>query len=159
MPLFVKAPGQMEPHVNRAAVRNIDMLATIADLLGSRVFYEQDGRSAFSREVRARHEVEVRTRDFAGVVRIGLPELEERRESRRREHAEELGEGKESSLLYGDPWASAYRVGPHPELLGRARAPAPRERRPGGSVGAGDGRQPGALRARLAGRTGPCRPA
>ncbi|MET0614783.1 MAG: sulfatase-like hydrolase/transferase [Thermoleophilaceae bacterium] len=120
VPLFVKAPGQMERHVNRAAARNIDMLATIADLLGSRVFYEQDGRSAFSREVRARHEVDVRTRDFAGVVRIELPELEERRESRRREHAEELGEGKESTLLYGDPWASAYRVGPHPELIGRA---------------------------------------
>ena len=119
VPLFVKAPGQMEPSVNRAAVRNIDMLATIADLLGTRVFYEQDGRSAFSREVRERHEIEVRTRDFAGVVRIGLPDLRERRAARRREHAELFGTGEESALLYGDPWASAYRVGPHPELLGR----------------------------------------
>jgi hypothetical protein len=126
VPLFVKAPGQMEPKVNQGAVRNIDMLATIADLLGTRVFYPQDGRSGFSREVQARRGIEVRTRDFAGVVRIGLPELRERRAALRRERAELLGTGEESALLYGDPWARAYRVGPHPELLGRAlgRLPA-----------------------------------
>jgi hypothetical protein len=119
VPLFVKAPGQMERRVDRSAVRNIDMLATIADLLGTRVFYEQDGRSAFSREVRARREIEVRTRDFAGTVRIGLPELSRRRAGRRREHAALLGTGRESALFYGDPWAEAYRVGPRPDLLGR----------------------------------------
>jgi hypothetical protein len=119
VPLFVKAPGQMEPKMNRSAVRNIDMLATIADLLGTRVFYEQDGRSAFSREVRARRGIEVRTRDFAGVVRIELPELRERRAVLRRQRAELLGTGDESALLYGDPWAMAYRVGPRPDLLGR----------------------------------------
>ena len=27
--------------------------------------------------------------------------------------------GIESGVLYGDPWAMAYRIGPHPELLGR----------------------------------------
>ena len=119
VPLFVKAPGQMERRVNPAAVRNIDMLATIADLLDTRVFYKQDGRSAFSREVRARHGIEVRTRDFEGVVRSGLPELKQRRAARRREHAERLGVGGESAVLYGDPWASAYRVGPRADLLGR----------------------------------------
>ena len=93
------------------------------------VFYEQDGRSAFSREARAREGIEVRTRDFAGVVRIGLPELSERRAARRREHAELFGTGEESELLYGDPWASAYRVGPHPELLGRPCAGCARVRR------------------------------
>jgi hypothetical protein len=119
VPLFVKAPGQMERDVNPSAVRNLDLLATIADLLGTRVFYEQDGRSAFSREVRARREIEVRKRDYTGYVRIGLSELRQRRAARRREFAELLGVGEESAVLYGDPWASAYRVGPHPELLGR----------------------------------------
>jgi hypothetical protein len=119
VPLFVKAPGQMERKVNPAAVRNVDMLATIADLLDTRVFYEQDGRSAFSREVRTRFDVEIRKRDFTGTVRIGLPDLRERRAARRREHAQLLGTGDESALLYGDPWASAYRVGPRPDLLGR----------------------------------------
>ena len=119
VPLFVKAPGQMERRVNRSAVRNIDMLATIADLLDTRVFYEQDGRSAYSREVRERREIEVRTRDFDDTVRIGLPELRTRRAARRREHARLLGTGRESALLYGDPWAEAYGVGPRPDLLGR----------------------------------------
>ena len=119
VPLFVKAPGQMGGRVNRAAVRNIDMLATIADLLDTRVFYEQDGRSGFSREVRERREIELRTRDFEKVVRIGLPELRQRRAERRREHAEMFGTGEESALIYGDPWASAYREGPRPDLLGR----------------------------------------
>jgi Sulfatase len=119
VPMFVKAPGQAEPRVDTGLVRNIDMVATIADLLGTRVFYEQDGRSAFSREVGARREVEVRTRDFAGRVRIGLAKLRERRAARRREHGKLLGTGEESTLLYGDPWAIAYRVGPSPDLLGR----------------------------------------
>jgi hypothetical protein len=119
VPLFVKAPGQMERRVDQSAVRNIDMLATIAGLLGTRVFYEQDGRSAFSREVRERREIEVRTRDFDDTVRIALPELRKRRAARRREHAALLGTGRESAVLYGDPWAQAYRVGPRPDLLGR----------------------------------------
>jgi Sulfatase len=119
VPLFVKAPGQMDGSVNRSLVRNIDMLATIADLLNTRVFYPQDGRSAFSRETRMRGEVEVRTRDFEDTVRIGLPELRARRAALRRRNAGLFGTGAESRLLYGDPWASAYRVGPRPDLLGR----------------------------------------
>jgi Sulfatase len=122
VPLFVKAPGQMEGRVNRALVANIDMLATIADLLQTRVFYRQAGRSAFSREVAERSELAIPTRDFAHVVRIGLPELRARRAARRRERAELFGTGAESALVYGDPWAQAYRVGPRPDLLGRRSA-------------------------------------
>jgi hypothetical protein len=127
VPLFVKAPGQMERDVNPSAMRTLDLLATIADLLDTRVFYKQDGRSAYSREVRARRAIEVRKRDYSGYVRIGLPELRERRAARRRERAKLLGVGEESAVLYGDPWASAYRVGPRPELLGQ----------PVGALGAG----------------------
>jgi sulfatase-like protein len=119
VPLFVKAPGQMEGKVDRSLVRNLDLVATIADLLGTRVFYRQDGRSAFSPAVRARRGLAVRTRDFAHLVRIGLPELLRRRAALRQRWAELFGTGAESELLYGDPWAQAYRVGPHPELLGR----------------------------------------
>jgi hypothetical protein len=118
VPMFVKAPGQMDGRVNDSVARNIDLLATVADLLDTRVFYPQDGRSAFSREVRMRDEIEVETRDYSGTVRIGLPELRARRAARRREHGELLGTGADSQLLYGDPWASAYRVGPRPDLLG-----------------------------------------
>ena len=72
VPLFVKAPGQMEGRVDESLVSNLDLVATIADLLGTKVFYRQDGRSAFSDEVRRRTGIAVRTRDFARVVRIGL---------------------------------------------------------------------------------------
>jgi Sulfatase len=39
VPFFVKAPGQTEGQVDESLVRNIDVVATIADLLGSSVFY------------------------------------------------------------------------------------------------------------------------
>jgi hypothetical protein len=38
--------------------------------------------------------------------------------------ARKYGTGLQSELLFGDPWASAYRIGPHPELIGR-RVDAP----------------------------------
>ena len=119
VPMFVKAPGQMEGRVDPSLMRNLDVTATIADLLGTDVFYRQAGRSAFSPEVRARRVVELPTRDFAKVVRIGVPELERRRARRRRRWGRLFGTGAESAVLFGDPWATAYRIGPHPELLDR----------------------------------------
>jgi hypothetical protein len=38
--------------------------------------------------------------------------------------ARRYGTGLQSELLFGDPWASAYRIGPHPELIGRRAAGA-----------------------------------
>ena len=119
VPLFVKAPGQMEARVDDDLASNLDLVATVADLLGTRVFYKQDGRSAFSQEVQRRTGIAVRTRNFAHVVRIGLPALRERRARNRRRWARLFGTGAESLLLYGDPWTRAYRIGPHRELLDR----------------------------------------
>jgi hypothetical protein len=119
VPMFVKAPGQMKGRVDESIVSNIDLVATVADLLETRLFYRQDGRSAFSAAVRRRRGIAVRTRDFEQVVRIGLPELERRRARWRRRWARLFGTGAQSELLYGDPWARAYRVGPHRELLDR----------------------------------------
>jgi hypothetical protein len=117
----------MRGSVDASLARNLDLVATIADLLGTRVFYPQDGRSVFSAEVRRRKLVAVRTRDFARLVRIGLPELSRRRAHWRREWARLFGTGAGSALLYGDPWDQAYRIGPHPELLGRRVATLPVE--------------------------------
>ena len=79
VPLFVKAPGQMDGRKDDSLVANLDMVATVADLLGTTVGYPQDGRSAFSEEVERRTGIALSTRDFAGTVRIGLPELQRRR--------------------------------------------------------------------------------
>ena len=119
IPMFVKAPGQTDGQVDESLVRNVDVVATVADLLGTDVFYRQDGRSAFSDYTRARRQVALPTRDFAHVVRIGLPELLERRVRWRRRWARLFGTGAESELLYGDPWTRAYRIGPHRDLLDR----------------------------------------
>ena len=67
VPLFVKAPGQMEGRGDRSLVRNIDLRRDDRRPARHAVFYEQDGRSAFSREVGERREIAVRTRDFAGT--------------------------------------------------------------------------------------------
>src|SRR5215217_6219971 len=119
VPFFVKAPGQTKGRVDQSLVRNIDVVATIADLLGSSVFYRQDGHSAFSAATRARKRFAIHTRDFAQLVRIGLPEMKRRRSLWRQRWARLFGTGIESRVLYGDPWAMAYRIGPRPELLGR----------------------------------------
>jgi hypothetical protein len=119
VPMFIKAPGQMEGDVNDALVRNVDVVATIADLLDTEVFWEQDGRSAFSAETRNRSDVTLPTRDFKEEIRIDLPELQARRAKWRWRWADLFGTGLESEVLFGDPWAMAYRIGPHPELLDR----------------------------------------
>jgi hypothetical protein len=58
-------------------------------------------------------------RDFSRVVRIGRDDLEAARERIRRRRAATFGTGAESQRSFGDPWAAAYRIGPHQELLGR----------------------------------------
>ena len=125
VPMFVKAPGQMEGEVDPSLAKNTDLVATIADLLGTDVFWRQDGRSIFSEEVRQRKLVSLPTRDFKQVISIGVPELEHRRARWRRRWARLFGTGAESTLLYGDPWAQAYRIGPHRELLDRRVATLP----------------------------------
>ena len=72
VPFFVKAPGQTEGRVDESLVRNIDVVATIADLLGSSVFYSRTGTRRSRSATRARREFRIRTRDFAQEVRIGL---------------------------------------------------------------------------------------
>jgi hypothetical protein len=119
VPLFVKAPGQSEGKVDRSLVRTLDVLPTIADLLGARIDWRHDGRSAYAPITRRRRVLEIPTRDFSRVIRIGRDELARRRRANRLRRARLFETGGGSELLFGDPWAAIYRVGPHPELLGR----------------------------------------
>jgi hypothetical protein len=68
------------------------------------------------------------------VIRIGLPELQKRRAANRRRRAALVETGAESNLLFGSPWAALYRVGSHPELIGREVSDLPRG--PAGAQGA-----------------------
>ena len=128
VPFFVKAPGQTEGEVDDSLVRNIDVVPTIADLLDTETYWGHDGYSAFSETTRARARVELPRRDFSRVVSIEREDFEAARERMRGRRAAKFGTGAQSQRAFGDPWAAAYRIGPHRELLGRrlGRLPAAR---------------------------------
>jgi hypothetical protein len=117
--LFVKAPGQARGEVNPSVVRNFDLVPTVAGLLGAQVGWKHAGRSAFAPAARSRRTISIVTRDFGRTIRIGLPEMQRRRAANRARRARTFMTGAQSELMFGSPWASLYRVGPHPELLGR----------------------------------------
>jgi len=120
VPLFIKRPGQRRGVVNSSYVQTIDVVPTIADLLGARLRWRADGRSAFSRRVRSRRLVQLPTRGFSAIVRIGARAIEARRRANIRRRAQLFGTGAESQLWFGSAMAQIYRVGPHLELLGKA---------------------------------------
>ena len=124
VPFFVKAPGQTEGEVDDSLVRTVDIVPTIADLLNVSVPWHADGQSAYSAMTRAREHVSLVRRDFGRIVSVDKDEFVRRREGLRRWRARKFGTGARSEEVFGDPWAAAYRIGPHPELLGDA-VPAP----------------------------------
>jgi Sulfatase len=128
VPFFVKLPGQTEGEVDDSLVRNIDVVPTIADVLDTEVYWRHAGESAFSEAAQKRDEVAIPRRDFSRVVRIGRDDFEAARETVRRRRAAKFGTGAQSQEEFGDPWASAYRIGPHQELLGRRVRPGRLER-------------------------------
>jgi hypothetical protein len=104
--------------VDDRLVRTVDVLPTIAGLIGARIPWPHEGRSAFSPVTRRRDEIRIPRRDFSRVISISRSELADRRRDVWRWRARKFGTGAESRLFLGDPWASAYRIGPHPELIG-----------------------------------------
>lgn len=119
VPLFIKARGQRRGRVVDAYARSVDILPTIAGQLGARLDWRHDGDSAFGKAAQRRQTVKLVTRDFSRTIRIGAAQLQQRRRAVREQRAHSFGTGFDSEALLGSPWASVYRVGPHPELLGR----------------------------------------
>lgn len=112
VPLFIKAPGQRLGRTNRSYVRTTDVVPTIADVLGLRMPYRADGRSAFSDAVRRRRSLVMVRRDFSGTIRVPAKAIERRRRALLAERLARFGSGD---------WASLYTgAGPNRELLGRA---------------------------------------
>jgi hypothetical protein len=110
VPLFVKRPGQRRGRVDPAYARTLDVAPTIADALDVPLGYRADGRSAFSRAVRARRSVRLTTRDFAHRVTISGRDLRTRRAKVVRRRIGRLGSGG---------WESLFRsFGPNRDLIG-----------------------------------------
>jgi hypothetical protein len=126
VPFFVKAPGQTEGRVDRSLVRNVDLLPTIADVLDVPVPAQADGHSAYAAMTRAREHVTLVRRDFSRLVSVGREEWVRSRAALARWRAGKFGTGASSERAFGDPWASAYQIGPHPELLGDRVQAVPR---------------------------------
>ena len=122
VPLIVKRPGPPRGGVNRALAQTLDVAPTVAAVLGVPLGYRADGRSAFSRAVRARRTVSLVKRDFSAVVRLSRETWLARRAAVVRRRLRELGSGD---------WPSLFTAfGPNRALIGqrvdrvRARAGA-----------------------------------
>ncbi len=115
VPLLVKAPGQRDPRVDPRLVESVDVLPSIADLLGAPLPFATDGRSAFDPASPARAAATaVTTRG----ERLSLPRaaLESRASLDRK-----------LARFGGELPTGLFGYGPRRGLLGRPVAELPRE--------------------------------
>ena len=111
IPFFVKKPDQRRGRISDVLARTLDVTPTIADVLGWKVGYRTDGRSAFGPATRHRRRVILNTRDFSSVVNISARRWEARRRSVVRRRLRQFGSGNIASLYTG--------IGPHRDLIGQ----------------------------------------
>lgn len=114
VPLFVKRPGQRRGRTVRSYVRTTDVTPTIADMLGMRIGWRVDGRTAYSREVRARRSVMVIKRDFSRRIVVPAAAMERRRAALLALRLRRFGSGSWDRLYTG--------TGPNRWLVGRSVA-------------------------------------
>jgi hypothetical protein len=113
MPLFIKTPGQREGRVVDGVVRTIDVLPTIARVLGVRLS-GVDGVPAGTRGTDPGIELDVPDSWEGGTTGTYGTFLRQREERRRYER----------SLLAAAGY-DAFAIGPHPELVGRRPGAVP----------------------------------
>jgi hypothetical protein len=107
-PLFVKLPGQRHGSIVDRHVRTIDIVPTIADVLGVRIPWRVDGRSL----LKGGHPPRLHLLTKSGkVVRVPAASLTGARAALLRRQLSLFGAGTTGRAL--------YRVGPHPELIGK----------------------------------------
>ncbi|HJV30429.1 MAG TPA: sulfatase-like hydrolase/transferase, partial [Gaiellaceae bacterium] len=115
VPLFVKLPGQQRGRTVDGLVRTIDILPTIARVLGVPLDWRIDGRPLVGRRLPEDGTVAVMKQN-GSLVSQQLSVLRERRARAVRERIAEFGTGS---------FASIYEIGPHRELVGRTPASLP----------------------------------
>lgn len=119
VPMFVKRPGQVEGGISDRHVETIDLFPTITDVLGIHLPDPVDGWSLFneSRPDRKEHkflvELEPRKTDPAILVNSDVPKLLHER----------FGSSSDRARM--------FRIGPHPELVGRRLEDCTRASEPG----------------------------
>ena len=120
--LFVKRPGERGGRIDDAPVRTIDVLPTIADVLGVPLRGPVDGRSAYAERRPARRRLDVMT-DSGARIEVDPASLERAKLATLERKLALFGAGDERPGLFG--------IGPHPELLGSRPRDLPQERSSG----------------------------
>ena len=113
VPLFVKYPGQTRGREDRRAALTIDILPTVADVLGIRLPWSVDGRS-------------LRGQPLRRSVRLGTQVTTDVVGKTEEVAAEVLRVARRNASRFGEGTDSLYRLGPRPELIGRAVDALPR---------------------------------
>jgi hypothetical protein len=114
IPLFVKRPGQTEGRTLDTNVETIDVLPTIAEVLGIEVPWKTDGRSALSTAGRSSDKT-----FFQNQVNPFSVSRGERAVIDAREGWSRLLERTVDSFLPASGPLRSWRVGPRPALVGR----------------------------------------
>ena len=109
VPLFVKLPGQSAGRIDDGLARNIDVVPTVARVLGLTLPWRADGRTLVGRRLARDGTITVLKQDRSRVS----AQLSTLRARRSRALAEQISTFGTGSL------ERAYRIGPHKELLGR----------------------------------------
>jgi hypothetical protein len=120
VPFFVKAPGQRRGTISDRPLRTVDVLPTVADIVGVRIPWHVDGRSARAATTPPQRRRRIIAKRFSHVYPVDTPGYE-----RERQAALE----RKLRLFGHDP----YAFGPRAGLVGRrvdelAPLPAGRER-------------------------------
>ena len=129
VPLFVKVPGQRSGRIDERHVPTMDVLPTIADVLGIKLAWKVDGRSVLAPGGPQQQDVSV-LKGSAEAVSAPLAEVLRKRYATLARQVALFGSGT-------PPW-SLYGVGRYRSLLGRRAGPVPA----GGRVALDHGRSP-----------------
>ncbi|MEA2420078.1 MAG: hypothetical protein QOE60_2284 [Thermoleophilaceae bacterium] len=104
VPFFLKAPGQKRGRISDKPLQTIDVLPTIADLLGVRIPWKVDGRSALAPPKPRRRQI--LAKKFLHRYLVDRPGYEA---------AKDAALARKLRLFGGD----IYAFGPRPDLIGR----------------------------------------
>jgi len=113
VPLFIKRPGQDDGEVDDTWARSIDIFPTVAELAGVPLRWRVHGRSLLRDRPRPRALRVVRNE--GGSLQVTTAALERGRAAALARQRELFGTGRDS----------LFRIGPHPELIGREVATIP----------------------------------
>lgn len=110
VPLFIKTPNQDQGVTSDLNLQTIDILPTIADMLGVQVPWAMDGRSAFDNSSPERENVSF-LNPKKGKSKFMLRDIYNNRQDALKAKLNYFGTGRKPGGL--------FNVGPHKELIGR----------------------------------------